>query len=308
MPLLMRKRVLAVKTETTPGTAIALAAADGAMNAYDVVIQPAITVEEREGQGAFNYLPGVPGARSGTCTFRTDLVIGSTQPLWASTLLPACGVVGTSAYTPRTEALGTNVKSVTIGVYEDGKIEKIVGAVGNVRFVFPTGRMAFAEWTFTGVYVDEEDVAMIDPDHPTQKPPRFASGACTYATVAQKVEQVAFDVGNTVIMREDPTTAGGFISGLITNRYPKITANPESVLVAAEDRYGDWIDCTEAAFAISVPGPSSSSVAISVPKAAIINKQGGDRSGMQIDDLEWACNANGNDEDEEFTLTVTAEA
>ncbi len=308
MPLLMRKRVLAAKVESTIGTAATLAAADGALNAYDVQINANIEVEDREGQGAFNYLPGVPGGRAGTCTFKTDMVIGSGQPLWASVLLPGCGFVGSSAYTPRTEAPGSNVKTLTIGVYQDGKRELLVGAVGTFRMVFPTGRMSYIEWEFQGLYDDETDTAIIDPTHPTAKPPRFASGTCTYNSNNQKVEQVTFDAGNEIVMREDPTTASGYVSGIITNRKPKITANPESVLVADEDRYNDWITCTEAAFALTCNGPSSSSVAISAPKATITNKQGGDRNRLQVDDIEWACNANGDNEDEEATITVTAES
>ena len=308
MPLLTKKRVVAAAIESTIGTAESLADGDGAFNAFDAEIQASIDVEEREGQGAFNRLPGVPGGRMGTATFKTDMAIGSTQPLWASVLLPGCGFVGSSAYTPRTEAPGSNVKTLTIGVYKDGKLETIAGAVGNCKMVFPNGRMAYCEWEFQGVYQDDADTSIIDPTHPTAKPPRFASATITYNSNAQKVEQVTLDFGNVIKMREDPATSAGYISGIITDRYPKITANPESVLAATEDRYDDWINCTEAAFALTCNGPSSSSVAISAPKASIINKQSGDREGLQIDDIEWACNANGDTEDSEVTITVTAES
>jgi hypothetical protein len=167
--------------------------------------------------------------------------------------------------------------------------------------------MAYAEWEFQGAYQGEADAAILDPTHPTEKPPRFASGTCSYNSNTQKTEQVTVDIGNVLAMREDPTTATAYVSAIITDRFPKITANPESVLVATENLYSEWINCTEAAFALTCNGPSSSSVAISAPKAALLNKQPGDREGVHTEDLEFGCYANADSEDEEITITVTAE-
>jgi hypothetical protein len=73
MPLLRKKAVFAAAIETTAGTAETLDATDGVFNAYNFDIQLGQTVEEREGQGAFNRLQGVPGAAMGTATMTTDL-------------------------------------------------------------------------------------------------------------------------------------------------------------------------------------------------------------------------------------------
>ena len=61
MPLLKRRRVLAAKVEATSGTAETLTSAEGAFNAYDVMIQPEIDKEPREIQGSFGSLAAVPG-------------------------------------------------------------------------------------------------------------------------------------------------------------------------------------------------------------------------------------------------------
>lgn len=309
MPLLRRIRTLAVAIETTPGTAETLDATDGALNVYNSIMQPSIDTETREGQGGFCYLPAVPGARMGTCTFRTDLHVGAGQPNWASILLPACGwVESATVYTPRSEALGTNVKSATIGLYENGLLKQLRGAVGSFQIVLPTGRMGYIDWTFTGVWNGVTDTAIIAPTYPTTLPLRAAGGAVTYGGVEQKVENVNIDAGNSVIMREDPNETEGYISGLVTNRLPVITANPEAELVATEDRYGDWLAMSEAAWSYTVSGPSSSSIVISAPKAQIINAQEGDRNDLQIDDMTWNCNKNGATQDQELSITVTPES
>lgn len=309
MPLLKRIRVMAAAIESDIGTAESLTATEGVYNAYDVSIQPTIETEQREGQGGFNYLSGVPGRYMGTASFKTEVSIGSGQPTWASVLLPACGFVASATvYTPRSEAPGSNVKTATIGVFENGVFKSIAGAVGTFRLICPTGRMAFIEWTFQGVWQAVTDTAIITPTYPTAKPIRFASGTCTYAAVDQKVENVTLDAANNIVLREDPATEAGYISGIVTDRYPRITANPETDLVANDDKYGDWLAATEAAFAITLTGPSSSSLAVSAPKAQIFNSQEGDRDKLQIDDVEWACNKNGATHDQEVSLTVTPES
>ena len=166
--------------------------------------------------------------------------------------------------------------------------------------------MAFIEWTFQGVWQAPTDTAIIAPTYPTAKPLRFASATCTYNSVDLQCENVTVDAGNEIVMREDPSTAAGFISGIITNRYSRITANPESVLVATQDRFQDWLDADEAALALSLPGPSSSSLAVSAPKAQIVNSQESDRNRLQTDDIEWTCNKNGATQDESLTITITA--
>lgn len=313
MPLLKRKRVMAAEVETTIGTAATLTAPDAAYNAYNVMIQPTIAVEDREGQGGFGYLSGVPGARQGVATFRTDLGWDGTvtEPSWASVLLPACGWVDASGvFTPRSEAPGANVKTLTIGCFLDGVFKSIAGAVGTFQLVLPSGRMGYIDWTFTGVWQAPSDVAIIAPTYPTASPIRFAAATATYDGVAQRVEQITIDAGNEVVMREDPSTAAGYISGIITNRKPIISAAPEASLVATDDPYGDWIAASQAAWSIVLDGPTGAltdaSITISAPKAQILNVQEGDRNRIVTDDIEWMCGKNGATQDQELSITFTA--
>lgn len=310
MTLLKRKRVLAAKVETTVGTAETLTASDAAFNAYDVMIQPTIEVESREGQGAFNYLAGVPGARSGTATFRTDLGWDgtATMPSWASVFFPACGWVETSqVFNPTTEAPGSNVKTLTIASYQDGKKRLLTGAAGTFTVNLPAGRTGFIEWEFQGVWGGETDTAILAPTYPTASAIRFASAAATYNSVDLTVENVTFNAGNQVVLREDASTAAGLVSAIVTNREPRITCNPESVLVATQDRIAAWTGATESAFSVAIDGPApsatTSTITFSAAKAQIINNQEGDRNRIVVDDLEFSCNKNSTTNDQELQIT-----
>jgi hypothetical protein len=308
MPLLRRKSVFAAKVETTVGTAESLSGSDAAFNAMDYVIQPNIAMTRREGQGGFNYLPGIPEGMLGTVTVKMEASYNGTDiPSWASVLLPACGWVDTAGvFSPVTQGPGGagGVKTLTIGHYKDGKRSLLSGAMGTFKIVCETGKIAFFEFTFTGKYSSNEtDTAILSPTYPTVSPLRFAQGALTWNSVALCTSRVEVDAGNSVIMREcvNASDRSGYVSAIVTNRSPVITADPESVLVATQDRDSLWLTPTAHAFSMQI-GTSGSSITVAAPKAALENKQQGNRNDMMTDDLTWLATA-GSGADTELTIT-----
>src|SRR5690554_71512 len=105
--LLAKRRVFAAKIESVVGTAEVLAAADAAMNAFETTIQPNIDFVERAGQGGFSPIAGALGEYGATISVAFEWHFGDPTPLWASTLLPACGMLNTSGvFTPVSLAPG----------------------------------------------------------------------------------------------------------------------------------------------------------------------------------------------------------
>jgi hypothetical protein len=309
MTLLKRKRVLAASIETTPGTAMSLTGSDAAFNCYDIAIQTETELESREGQAAFGMRASVPGGYRGKVTFKHDASWDgtATEPSWADTFLPACGWVKSGqVFTPRTEAPGSNVKTLTIGVYIDGMRKLLRGCAGTFKLNCPTGKAAFFEFEFTGVWSSPTDTAILAPTYPSAQSLRFASSTTTWNSVALGVENITLDSGNTVILREDPSDVSGFLAGLITNRVVRITGNPESKLVATQDRYGKLLDMSEHSLTWSLDGPTNSVMTFTAPKAQIISLQEADRENLVVDEIEWQANRNGSNVDEECSITFTA--
>ena len=273
---------------------------------------PAIPIERREGQGGFNYHKGVPGGMQGTCNIVHDIAYNGTAiPTWASTLLPACGFVATgTAFNPMSVGPGTTTslpRTLTIGHYHDGKLRQLSGAMGNAVFTFPTGMPAFVTFTFTGKYFENEtDIALIEPTYPTDESLRFADGTIAWASANLCTSSASIDLGNSVIMRECAETNNrtGFKSAIITNRAPVITADPEAVLVATQNRDSQWVDMTTGALAITLNGAGNSTLVFNAPAAQLENKQGGNRNDMITDDLTWLATKD-TTPDRELAITFT---
>lgn len=304
MPLLRRRAVFAAAQETTVGTAESLSASNGAFNARDFVLQPSVGMTRREGQGGFNYLASIPEGMQGTCTITHDLAYdGSAIPSWASVLLPACGFVESSGtFSPVSRGPGVgDVKTLTIGHYKDGKLAKLSGAMGTFQINLNTGQVATITFTFTGKYSENEtDTALIAPTYPTTIPLRFAAGGFTWNSVNLCTASATVDAGNQVIMREcvNASDRSGYLSAVVTNRTPTVTADPESVLVGSQDRDALWLTSSPQAMAITINGVDDSTVVIDLPKAQLENKQQGNRNDLMTDDLTWLASANTSTDDE----------
>jgi hypothetical protein len=312
MVMLRRKSVFAAKVEGTVGTAETLTNAEGVYNAEEFTLQPSIAMSRREGQGGFQYLPGIPEGMQGAATIRHGLTYdGTNLPTWATVLLPACGFVNTGGvFSPVSQGPGGagGVKTLTIGHYKDGKRSLLSGAMGNFKLVYPTGKQAYIEFTFTGKYSSNEtDTALIAPTYPAVLPLRFAAGALTWNSVNLCTSMVEVDAGNTVVMRECVNSAdrSGYVSAIVTNRAPIITADPESLLVATQDRDALWLTSSPEALSITVNGTGNSTIVVAAPKAQLENKQQGNRNDINTDDLTWLATA-GSAVDTELTITFNA--
>lgn len=309
MTLMKRLSVFAAKTETVIGTPETLTAAEGVYNAYEPMIQAEIEMQEREGQGSFDYLPAVGGPRMGAATFRTDVEYdGVSIPDWAAVLLPACGWVDTAGtFSPLSEGLkaGGATKSLTIGCYTDGRFKVISGAQGNFNFVFEAGKVAQIEWDFMGIMQDVTDAPLISPVYPVTPPARFADSPTTLGGYNLCLANLSINSGNEIAMRECQDTAQGYESALIRDRYPTINCDPEAQLVATWDDYGNWFSNAENAFTTQLKTADTSTIDITAPKAQIFGIEEGDRDRLVIDTLDLRCNKNGATIDQSLQIVFT---
>lgn len=308
MALLKRKTILAAKQETTQGTAVSLAAADGKFNAMDVDITLEVPPTERWGQGSLSKLPAVPGARKATIKFYVELVgsgTGGTDPDWASTFLPACGWIGTtSVYSPVSTV--ATCKTLTMGVYQDGLLKQIKGAMGTWNLDASPGKPAKVNFEFTGCYVAPTDVAAITPTYPVIIPPRWANSTVTIGSYAPApCANLKIEAGNTIYLREDPREASGYIAACITDRYVKGSVDPETSLVATKDLWGELLSGTEAAFSCSFGATTGNIITIAAPKLQWVGHNAGDRDGVLTEEMAFQCNKSAAAGNDEFTITFS---
>lgn len=320
-PLLTQRRVLAAAHEATIGTAESLSASEAAFNVFDAEINPSIDMSDRPAQGSFSNLTSIPQDYGAEVSFAVEVhgsgteesTGGESVPEWAKNFLPACGLTTDptspeftlSSAPPTGGSDQSAVRTLTIGVYEDGVLKTIKGAMGTATFNFTAGQLARVEFTFTGVWDGHKDEALVDPDYPTVQPPRWDQGSLTVGSWNPTVETLSVDLGNNVVLRQDATSDSGLISALITNREVTGSLNPEAELVADHDVYGDWKNVNTAALSLTIGDTGDgNTMNIDAPAFQVTSVSEGDRNGIQTDDVSFAARRSSADDDE---LTITFE-
>lgn len=306
MSLVNKVRVLAAKIETTIGTAESLSAADAVFNVFNPVINPTAPFTARPGQGAFGSLRGVVGESTGQVTFRTELYGNGSGgvPTWASTFFPACGLVNSSGtFSLRSEAPGANVKTLTIGCYEQGRLKLLRGAVGTFVATFIPGQLIAFDWTFMGAWATPTDTAILTPTHDTRLPIRASSATATIGSFSPCFSQMTLDLGNVMTPRTCIEKPNGIHSYIITDRQVVGTLDPEAKLVATEPAYTNWYNSVERELNLVV-GDANDEITFNAPKLQFTNVQEGDRNGLMIDTINYQLNRTANND--ELTIAFAA--
>ena len=295
MALLTRKSVLAAKIETTSGTYESMTNSECVITATNASMSPNFEILERPQQGSFQRNAAAIGLRGATCTFRTDWYGdgADTAPAWAEQLLPACALTQTAeAFAVATEAPGTNVKTLSLAHYLDGKVYKMSGAVGTFQVNFETGKPVTIDWTFTGKWEGEADDTLLTPTPQTRQPMRFANATFGLSAWAPCLQSLTLNIGNVVQMRECQNgSETGYLAGIITDRVSQISFNPESDLVATHDLYTEFLNSDESkAFSIMLTDGSDSH-SISSAGWQVTAATMSDRGGIATDDVTMVNNS-----------------
>ncbi len=310
---LMRKnRILGIKLETETGTDVVPAAADAIFRVFDFMPTPDIEYVERESGGGASRATGSMGARGGSVSFKLHLygtAVGAAPvPGWADIILPSMGLIkSTATYAPATLPPGltsADPRTVTIYVWEGGRVKSLVGCLGNGKFILERGRPGILECEYKGVWAAPADGA--NPTSITRDaiaPPRFVSAALTIGSWTPVYDRLELDLGNDVQLREDGNAVQGYSSAIIADRRTQLTIAPEAALIATNDTYAIWLALTTQAISFSLGTVAGNKMTFTMPNTEIINVVDGERAGTTIDQLTiQPLLAAAGDADDELTI------
>jgi hypothetical protein len=311
MPILTRQRLMCAKVESTLGTPEDMTvAATGAMNILDMSRSPSTPFTETPAQNGLGKRKGIAGARMGTMQFSLHMVgLGSSGlPYWAN-LLGACG----GAYTSQTFApVVDNGTGATLGLFRGAsttaRLFKMAGAMGNAVMRFVAGEVCPIQFTFTGKIYTATTATLPTVTHPTALPPRFVSGTLTVGGTTFVVDELEFDMGNVVVMRQDgtDTSNSGYISAWIADRAPRVRISPEALGLATKDWDADFFASNTAALSVVLGGTANNIITLAAPAMQLVTPPSdGDRNGIYTDVLEFNCNQNSDTEDSEYTIAFS---
>jgi hypothetical protein len=251
MPLLSRKRVIALKLEANYGTLPTIAAADCVL-VRDLNIQPANTTMVsrdliRPFLGASEQLPANTQV---VVTFSVELAgsgTAGTVPRYDAAL-QACGMSSTVVASPAsvTYAPISNIPSSISITYSIGRdtgspdsvLHTVTGCRGSFVLNATVGEIPTLDFTFTGIFNGPTDANALVPTYGAQASPLIFKLGNTSAmqlhSFAGCFSSVTFDLGNTLVYRE---LVGCLKQVLITDRNATGTVVLEAPTMAQKNYF-----------------------------------------------------------------------
>lgn len=311
----LNQRFAVAKLESSPGVMETPTASDFNARLRNIEITPNIEWADdasKFANGSHGEDEDIAGAQSASISFQIRMGIGDTitaAPNYAK-YLNACGLsdVAYSAGRCFRPLKAFDVKTLTIWVYDietggatpGGLLYKFAGCMGNVVIGQDgIGKPLVGTFTFTGKCIDIVDVAYAaipeGMDFDQAHPEKALNQTLTFGAVAQKVSSWSLDVGNEV----SPLINQGDITGYdyyqITNRKPRLSANPIMTSVATEDVWGNAVSGLTGTQAIFVTGMglTGGNIGLKIPKAQRVQNNVANREGIMSWDSQWRLLANG---------------
>lgn len=245
MPLLSRKRVIAIKDETTYGTDSVPVAANCIL-VRDLSITPLSTntVSRQLIRPFLGISENLIADSSVQVTFVVELAGSGTRgtaPRYGPAL-KACGlsetIVATTSvtYAPISAAFS----GVTIYYNVDGILHRVTGCRGTFTINCTLKEIPTISFTFTGIYNAPTDTAALTPSYGAQATPLlFKAGNTTGFSLFSYsgcLNSFSFDLGNTLVFRE---LIGCSREVIITDRAPSGNVEIELVTLATKNYFTD---------------------------------------------------------------------
>ena len=180
----------------------------------------------------------------------------------------------------------TDHKTISIDVYEDGKLKSLAGAMGNITIEAETGKRVMLKCSFSGRWIAPTDAAIPSWSPSTAAPMRAQSANFTIDSLSARISRASLDMGNSVAPRWNPSESGGIEHYMITDYAPKLSIDPEAELVANYDWFGKKAAGTTAAIS-QIFSDSAVDVTVTIPAAQIAEIETADRDGVIVENVMY---------------------
>lgn len=206
-------------------------------------------------------------------------------------LLTACGMsetvvaVTSVAYKPLSNASAH--KSLTMWVYQDGRLIKVTGCRGQVSGANNLGECGKLSFVFVGHFASNTDTSIVTPTYLTTVPVPLIGIPFVVDSLNAVITKLAWDLGNELAKPGNMAAADGFGEVRISGRKTVVSFDPEQAVKATYDWINKWQ--TGAAVALDsglVGGSAGNRFKLTMPAITYVEIGNGDKSGILTHEIK----------------------
>lgn len=304
-----KRKVILAKVEGTYGTDSTPAAATDAILARNVAIDPLeLNYDQREFVlpwfGTFGKIPSGGFVKISFEVEAAGSAAAGTAPAYGP-LLKACGmgetIVGATSVT---YAPVSTEGSVSMYMYIDGRLHKILGALGTCKLAFNAGKVPVYQFSFIGLFAVPTDIAIVTPTLTAYIKPvavnKVNTTPATLFTYSAKFVSLVADIGNVLTPRQYVNDeAVGFVDRKTTGQVAI-----EDELIAAKDWWTIVKNGTTGALAFTHGTVAANKIQLNGPVVQLTEPKLSESNGISIltMNMEFIPSNAGNDE---FSIVYT---
>lgn len=227
----------------------------------------------------------------GATPFVADYTAGKVATL--TDLFGTALSVGTSYQVPVNvlyKPASTGIPSLTLYLYMDGLLYKVVGARANATLKLQSGNIGRISFTLTGMFAGKIDASVpAGLVYDTTRPPVWKGGKALVNRVVSAMTSLSVDFGNQMTTPDNPNSAEGFDPSIITSRNMTGSCDPLETLVATRDSMAALRAGTQQIIHAAYGTVAGNRIGTTIPAAFYTNLQPGDRNGLMTNTHQFAC-------------------
>lgn len=223
-----------------------------------------------------------------TPTWAGSLVLGDSYTVWVS----PTGF--------RFDPVSDDFETITLYAYFDGLFHKLTGSMGSFSLKAEAGDYGKLEFEFTGQYYDPTDAEMPDdPQYEDVVPPQVELAQLGWGSsiAALAVNSFGFEQANEINPRPSVNGPDGYEGVRLTGRNPNGSFDPEAVLVATEDFWGQLAAGTTKEFQMRFGTEAGNMVWFKADKTQLSGIEYSDRDGIRVMDSKLGFKRNRGDDE-----------
>ncbi len=254
--------------------------------------------------------PSIPGKRSAQISFSTEL-----RGSGATGIAPDYGLLFKGCAMRETIAAGASViyaptsdksdyTKICLTTFIDGLRIMYLGCMGSFSINCPLDGVPTVDWEFEAADFEVSDAALLHGDsYDAETPEPVLMSGFSFGGFHFDVTNIRFAMNNNVVLRQSANASGGHVNAMVTGRAPSGSFDPEAVLKATDDVFGDWENGAQLLLSVRIGQRAGNICTINAPKCQYSDLGFSDRDGLLSYDAPFRLARDAGDDEISIVFT-----